>query len=361
MKNLTKKQKIIIGLLIALLLVGSYFWGVRRNQTDQRATEDEIEELREEENKDLQALTGDQVEKPEEEKVVISGISLSSDKEEAKPGETVQFRAEIQGQGDFHKGVHWFLEPGEKPYAQGTTIDDQGLLTIGADEANDKVTVKASPAADTSVYSLKEIKITRDGAPAPKTLTPEERAKVDQEAKEIKDQAIKATSGGKKDRYLTDPTPEGRPEPVEPGDVPIEAETQLTATLSINCSTILDNMDLFDMDKIDVLPNDGVILAPTSVHFSKGESVFDVLQRETRNRGIHMEAEFTPMYNSAYVQGIHNLYEFDCGELSGWMYKVNGWFPNYGCSRYVLEDGDVINWVYTCDLGQDVGDNSMVK
>ena len=61
------------------------------------------------------------------------------------------------------------------------------------------------------------------------------------------------------------------------------------------------------------------------------------------------------MYNSAYIEGINNLYEFDCGELSGWMYKVNGWFPNYGCSRYQLKEGDVIEWVYTCDLGVDVG------
>ena len=37
------------------------------------------------------------------------------------------------------------------------------------------------------------------------------------------------------------------------------------------------------------------------------------------------------------------------------MYKVNGWFPNYGCSRYSVQDGDVIEWVYTCDLGRDVG------
>ena len=68
-----------------------------------------------------------------------------------------------------------------------------------------------------------------------------------------------------------------------------------------------------------------------------------------------MEFENTPMYNSAYIEGIHNLYEFDCGELSGWMYKVNDWFPNYGCSRYQLQDGDVICWEYTCDLGVDVG------
>ena len=45
-----------------------------------------------------------------------------------------------------------------------------------------------------------------------------------------------------------------------------------------------------------------------------------------------MEFENTPMYNSAYIEGIHNLYELDCGERSGWMYKVNDWFPNYGCA-----------------------------
>ena len=61
------------------------------------------------------------------------------------------------------------------------------------------------------------------------------------------------------------------------------------------------------------------------------------------------------MYNSHYIEGINNLYEFDCGELSGWMYSVNGWYPNYGCSRYQVQDGDVIEWHYTCDLGEDLG------
>ena len=96
-------------------------------------------------------------------------------------------------------------------------------------------------------------------------------------------------------------------------------------------------------------------LTGKKVTFYEGESVFNVLQRELRKAGIHMEFEDTPMYNSAYIEGINNLYEFDCGELSGWMYKVNDWFPNYGCSRYQLKDGDTVCWVYTCDLGYDVG------
>ena len=67
------------------------------------------------------------------------------------------------------------------------------------------------------------------------------------------------------------------------------------------------------------------------------------------------------MYSSVYVEGISNIYEFDCGELSGWMYKVNGWFPNYGCSRYQLKPGDRVEWVYTCDLGDDVGNRFTEK
>ena len=68
-----------------------------------------------------------------------------------------------------------------------------------------------------------------------------------------------------------------------------------------------------------------------------------------------MEFSFSPGFNSNYVEGINNLYEFDCGQNSGWMYCVNGWYPNYGCSRYVVQDGDVIEWNYTCDLGRDLG------
>jgi hypothetical protein len=102
-------------------------------------------------------------------------------------------------------------------------------------------------------------------------------------------------------------------------------------------------------------------MAGRSVAFTEGETVFDVLQRETRSSGLHMESSYVPLYNSAYVEGIGNLYEFDVGELSGWMYCVNGWYPNYGCSAYVLADGDAIQWNYTCDLGRDLGVEGVVQ
>ena len=133
------------------------------------------------------------------------------------------------------------------------------------------------------------------------------------------------------------------------------ASKDLTCTISISCSTILSNMDQCKEPKKEYVPDNGVILSTTTVTFTEGESVFDVLQRVCCDNGIQMEASRSPKYNSAYVEGIANLYEFDVGEGSGWMYKVNGWFPNYGCSGYTLSQGDVICWVYTCNLGDDVG------
>ena len=114
-------------------------------------------------------------------------------------------------------------------------------------------------------------------------------------------------------------------------------------------------MDLCNPEKVELVPEDGWNLKPTVVTFNEGESVFDVLRSTCKEHKIHLEYMNTPVYNSAYIEGIHNLYEFDVGELSGWMYKVNDWFPNYGCSRYQVQAGDVIEWVYTCDLGFDVG------
>ena len=136
---------------------------------------------------------------------------------------------------------------------------------------------------------------------------------------------------------------------------PAATDAPLTCTISISCATILEHLDELDPEKVELVPEDGWILAPVTVEFTAGQSVFDVLLATVKADAIHMEYQNTPMYETAYIEGIGNLYEFDCGALSGWMYKVNGWFPNYGCSRYAVQAGDVIEWVYTCDLGSDVG------
>ena len=129
-----------------------------------------------------------------------------------------------------------------------------------------------------------------------------------------------------------------------------------TVSLAIRCDTLAaDPSKLKDKSLQDYVPADGVILYLPKVKVKKGETVYDVLDRVCRDKGIHMEAVYTPNYGADYIEGINYLYEFDAGEQSGWMYKVNGVFPNYGCSDYVLEDGDSIVWAYTCDMGKDLG------
>ena len=128
-----------------------------------------------------------------------------------------------------------------------------------------------------------------------------------------------------------------------------------TCTLGICCETILDNLDELTEGKTDLVPADGILLEATEVSFSEGESVFDILLREMQSRKIHMSFTTSPIYESAYIEAIGNLYEFDCGALSGWMYCVNGVYPDYGVSKYYPQEGDVIEFHYTCDLGRDLG------
>ena len=166
-------------------------------------------------------------------------------------------------------------------------------------------------------------------------------------------------TGSGQDQYQTNPVPEGMQNPVEPGEITIDKSKKQTCYLTISCATILDNMENLTEGKEKLIPSDGVIYATRKVTFYEGESVFDVLLRETKNNRVHMEYSFNPLFNSNYIEAINNLYEFDCGQNSGWMYNVNGWYPNYGCSRYIVQEGDEIQWNYTCDLGRDLGTSWM--
>ena len=148
----------------------------------------------------------------------------------------------------------------------------------------------------------------------------------------------------------TDPDNSSKP------DDPPKPETKMSCTIEIRCDTILNNMQDLNPGLDVYVPDSGTILPTTTITFTEGETVFDVLKRICDARGIQIEYSYTLLYGSYYVEGINNLYEFDCGQQSGWMYKVNGWFPNYGCSKYILDDGDEIVWCYTCKgLGTDVG------
>ena len=131
---------------------------------------------------------------------------------------------------------------------------------------------------------------------------------------------------------------------------------EYTCTVEIRCDTILSNLDKLEDGKAPYVPKDGMILKEVTVSFSQRETVFEILKRVCENAGIQIEYSWNALYDSYYVEGINHLYEFDCGPESGWMYRVNDGFPNYGSSSYTVQDGDTILWIYTCaGLGTDVG------
>lgn len=137
-----------------------------------------------------------------------------------------------------------------------------------------------------------------------------------------------------------------------------ESNTQ-TARLSISCKTALDNWDDLDeaLKKSGEIPKDGVILEETDYSISDGDTVFDLLQKAAKEEKIHLEYQGggNNAAAGAYVEGINFLYEFSCGGQSGWFFSVNGKFPSGSSSGVLLKDGDRVEWIYSCDLGHDIG------
>ncbi|MFD2671086.1 DUF4430 domain-containing protein [Marinicrinis sediminis] len=90
---------------------------------------------------------------------------------------------------------------------------------------------------------------------------------------------------------------------------------------------------------------DGEEILNVQVEIEDGDSVLDVLKRETKARRIQME--YRGRGALAYVEGIDNLYEFDHGPTSGWTYTVNGDDIDKSAGTMELSPGDTIEWRYT--------------
>ena len=134
-----------------------------------------------------------------------------------------------------------------------------------------------------------------------------------------------------------------------------------TVSLVIECKTILDNKDKLNSEKKQFLPSDGLIL-DTTVAYEDGDTAFDILKKGCAENhcvsdckwcknGIQLEYTFTPAFKTYYVEGIHQIYEFDCGVSSGWLYSVNGAYPDVGSSSYSVKSGDKVVFSYSCENG----------
>ena len=241
---------------------------------------------------------------------------------------------------------------------QAQKCDSKNELCFSAAELQKVLDDRAAEKQAALEASLNAEKITLDAA-----KKAEESEQKSESGTEASADDLAQTGDGQSDASGNDPAENGNSvEEYTPQDNSVSQGGEdtgsdiLECTIEIRCDTILDNMENLTAGKESYVPANGCILSTSTVEFEKGETVYDVLSRVCSYAGIQMEASWTPLYNSYYVEGINNLYEFDCGNQSGWVYKVNGWFPNYGCSAYYLEDGDTIVWTYTCNgLGADVG------
>lgn len=137
-------------------------------------------------------------------------------------------------------------------------------------------------------------------------------------------------------------------------------------TLTISVVNIKNNISLLPKEKRSFVPKSGYILKEEKVEISDGDTAFDVLKNGCernvctdgcvycKSGSIQLEYSFTPAYKSYYVEGIHQLYEKDCGALSGWIYMVNGIVHDSSSSTCHVKNGDNVTFVYTCDGGNDI-------
>ncbi len=93
----------------------------------------------------------------------------------------------------------------------------------------------------------------------------------------------------------------------------------------------------------------GVILDEKNIIISNNETVLNLTTRILSSKGIEYENI------NGYIASIDNQSQLDRGEGSGWMYSVNGIYPNVGAGLVSLKNGDSIKWLYTENLGQDIG------
>lgn len=130
-------------------------------------------------------------------------------------------------------------------------------------------------------------------------------------------------------------------------EIPVsEPEKKETVSLVVECTDLLSNLDFLKEEKHSLVPENGIIFSKNEVEIKENESAFDVLKRELISAGIHIEFALAPVYNSVYIEGMNNIYEFDCGERSGWKYSANGKYLPVASSEYKVKSGDKIVFTY---------------
>ena len=139
----------------------------------------------------------------------------------------------------------------------------------------------------------------------------------------------------------------GRPGPPRGGG----ATPVGTATLTVSCENLLGD-DRADDGLRAAVPDDGLLVPPTEVTVLEGDTAFTLLERVCAERGLALDEQRG--LSGVYVQGIGGVREFDCGSISCWLFRINGEIRSTDSGSVVLQDGDVLEFLYTCELGADI-------
>ena len=141
------------------------------------------------------------------------------------------------------------------------------------------------------------------------------------------------------------PTKTAEPERTKVPEMPPQPTPYLSPSPNITqetLKTVIISISGID-EHTDILPQ-------TKTEFEEGQTVFDVLFNVAKENQIQIE--FRGSKKNAYIRGIDNLYEFDKGGQSGWVYSVNGIFPRKSCGTYTLNADDVVEIKYTTKIGE---------
>lgn len=122
---------------------------------------------------------------------------------------------------------------------------------------------------------------------------------------------------------------------------------------TIDSTTESNTQNSFNTITLSIIgPRDrGTFLMPEKIKIKTGDTVYDVLKRTLEQKKIPFE--YSGRKNSVYFESINNVGEFDYGQQSGWIYRVNGVMPNISAGEYEVKDKDIIEWFYTVNLGKE--------
>lgn len=144
--------------------------------------------------------------------------------------------------------------------------------------------------------------------------------------------------------------------------VPVDAIAAGGSSLGTVKVRVVDQVKRIDsnVDALYAQPF-GEILPWTEVEITEGLTVRGALEKAlaAENINVYGAVDYVegigPVTSADGKRTVEKLSEFDGGAQSGWMVSLNDWFIKAGANTFTVQDGDVVEWCYTCDLGADLG------